>query len=161
MTTPRIAESQMTSGRLTIHGKRLVAESMYAKGKSFIGAALLLRQRGGYEYVVLHLLCQGIEITLKALLLWKEYDKYHPRLKKFGHHLAKLVNAAATEFNLHPPRDPFAAEIETLDSFYSSHRLRYGTFYDILVDPTNINSSRSLRRIAAVIRLADRHVRQG
>jgi hypothetical protein len=163
MTTPRIAESQMTSGRLTIYGKRLLAESMYAKGKSFIGAALLLRQRGGYEYVVLHLLCQGIDIMLKPLLLWKEYDKYHPRLKKFGHHLAKLVNAAQRNSISIPHKIHLllAAEIETLDSLYSSHRLRYGTFYGILVDPTNINSSRSLRRIAAVIRLADRHVRQG
>ena len=57
------------SGRLTIHGKRLVAESMYAKGKGFLGAALLLRREGGYGYVVLQLLCQGVEITLKALLL--------------------------------------------------------------------------------------------
>ncbi len=70
-------------GRLTIHGKRMVAELMYAKGKSFIGAVLLLRQRQGYEYVVLHLFCQGIEITLKGLLLIKDYDKYKGKLKVF------------------------------------------------------------------------------
>jgi len=79
---------------VTIHGKRVVAESMYAKGKSFIGAALLLRQWEGYEYVVLYLLCQGIEITLKGLLLMKDYDRYKGKLKPvFGHNIKELVTA--------------------------------------------------------------------
>ena len=146
-------------GALTIHGKRMVAESMYAKGKSFIGAALLLRQRQGYEYVVLHLLCQGIEITLKGLLLIKDYDKYKGKLKPaFDHNIKKLAAATISEFSVRPTRPALEAELEMLSSLYSSHRLRYGTFYDVLVNPETIQSRLALRKIAAVIRLADRHV---
>lgn len=121
-------------GRLTIHGKRMVAESMYAKGGSFIGAALLLRQRQGYEYMVLQL-CQGIEITLKGLLLVKDYDKYKGKLKVFGHNIENLVEAARKEFSVHSMRPTLEAELKKLSSLYSSQRLRYGTFYDVLVNP--------------------------
>lgn len=145
-------------GRLTIHGKRMVAESMYAKGKSFIGAALLLRQRQGYEYVVLHLLCQGIEITLKGLLLIKDYDKYKGKLKVFGHNIENLVEAARKEFSVHSMRPALEAELKKLSSLYSSQRLRYGTFYDVLVNPETIQSWLTLRKITAVVRLADRHI---
>jgi len=146
-------------GRLTTHGKRMVAESMYAKGKSFIGAALLLRQWQGYEYVVLHLLCQGIEITLKGLLLMNDYDKYKDELKStFGHNMKKLAAAAISEFSVRPMRPALEAELQMLSSLYSSQRLRYGTFYDVLVNPETIQSHLALRKIAAVIRLADRHV---
>jgi hypothetical protein len=57
----------------------------YQKGRYFIGAALLLRKHGGDEYVVLHLLCQGVEIVLKALLLLHDFDKYRTLLKGYGH----------------------------------------------------------------------------
>jgi hypothetical protein len=73
------------------HGRRLIAASMYQKGKHFVLAALLLRQKGGYEYVVLHLLCQGIEITLKALLLSADYDTHRPKLRSYGHDLLRLI----------------------------------------------------------------------
>ena len=69
-----VDDEQMTNivsvagtAHLSTHGKRVVAESMYAKGKAFLGAAILLRSKNGHEYVVLHLLCHGIEITLKGL----------------------------------------------------------------------------------------------
>ena len=92
-----------STGRLTIHGKRMVAESMYAKGKSFLAAAVLLRQCGGYEYVVLHLICQGVEITLKALLLFKNYGHYRGQLKKpLSHDLTKLVTTASLAFGVRP-----------------------------------------------------------
>lgn len=146
-------------GYLTIHGKRMVAESMYMKGKSFLAAAILLRQRGGYEYVVLHLLCQGIEILLKALLLFKNYDYYRGRLRKpLGHDLKKLVKAASTEFGLQPMSNTLNLEIEALNTLYLKHLLRYGTVYDVLVNPETIASDLALRRIAAVIRLADRYI---
>ncbi len=32
--------------QLTVHGRHMVAESMYVKGKAFLGAAILLRQKG-------------------------------------------------------------------------------------------------------------------
>lgn len=147
------------AGQLTAHGKRLVAQSMYAKGKSFLGAALLLRQKKGYEYVVLHLICEGIEITLKGLLLLKDYDKYKSRLKRpFGHNLEKLSKAASTEFGVRLRSATLLAELEKLNSLYSSHMLRYGNFHDVLVSPHTIQGDAVLRKIAAVIRLADRHL---
>jgi hypothetical protein len=104
-------------GHLTSYGKRMVGESMYTKGKNFAVAALLLRQRHGYEYVVLHLLCQGIEITLKGLLMMRNYDKYKGKLKHtFGHDINKLIGAAVTEFNVHPVRPAVEAELEMLSS---------------------------------------------
>ena len=158
MTTPQVAEGRMTGGRLTIHGKRLVAKSMYAKGKGFLGAAILLRQEGGYEYVALHLICQGIEITLKALLLLGAYDTYMPKLKTLHHNLEALVSVVLAEFKLHALPSGPATELHGLNSLYRSHRLRYGSFYDVLVDPVTIPSGRVLRRMAAVLRLAERHL---
>jgi hypothetical protein len=67
--------------KLAPAGKRFVAESMYQKGKSFLGAALELHTKPGHEYVTLHLLCQGIENLLKGLLLLKAFDKYNPALR--------------------------------------------------------------------------------
>lgn len=159
-------EMKARSGSTTMHGKRLIAESMYVKGKSFLGAAILLRQGMGYEFVVLHLLCQGIEITLKGLLLYKDYNKYINRLKPskkdttaFGHDLEKLAEAATSEFGVRPMRHDLVVELKKLNTLYSSHRLRYGTFFDILVNPDTIENRNILRKIAAAIRLADRYVR--
>jgi len=82
---------KLGSGRLTAYGKRMVAHAMYSKGTSFLGAAALLHRQGSYESVVLHLMCQGIEIILKALLLVSNHDKYAPQLTALGHNLEKLA----------------------------------------------------------------------
>lgn len=153
MTT--IASASCTA-RLTAHGKRMVAESMYAKGKSFLGAAILLRQKGGYEYVVLHLLCQGIEIVLKGLLLAVDYDKYKPKLKHLGHDLLKITDAATDAAGLPALRPRIRTEMESLNRLYSRHLLRYGSGYDILVDPSTIPSRLVLRRMVALLRLVER-----
>lgn len=150
-----------TSGRLTNYGKRMVAASMYAKGKNFLGAAMLLRKNGGYEYVVLHILCQGIEITLKALLLFADYDAYKPKLRKYGrsgHDFSLTAIDALSVFGLSPLRSPLKEELQALSFLYSKHLLRYGTFHDILVDPQTIPSRRVLQRMAAVLRLAEREL---
>ena len=150
-----------TGGRLTNYGKRMVAASMYAKGKYFLGAAMLLRINGGYEYVVLHLLCQGIEITLKALLLFADYDAYKPKLRKYGrngHDFSLTAIDALSAFCLSPLRSPLKEELQALSSLYSRHLLRYGSFHDIIVDPQAITSQRVLRRMAAVLRLAEREL---
>ncbi len=42
---------------------------MYAKGKAFLGAAIFLRKKNGYDFVVLHLIFQGVVVMLKGLLL--------------------------------------------------------------------------------------------
>jgi hypothetical protein len=75
---------------------RQIALAMYGKGKSFIKAGVLLDQRDGEGYVVLYLLCQGIEIVLKAILLMKDYDTHYPKMTRrgYGHNLEKLADAA-------------------------------------------------------------------
>jgi hypothetical protein len=62
------------------------------------------------------------------------------------------------EFKQHPLRSGLATELQALNSLYTKHLLRYGSFYDVLVDPVTISSGRVLRRMAAVLRLAERHL---
>jgi hypothetical protein len=126
---------------------------MYHKGKGFIGAAILLSHHEGHEYVVLHLLCQGIENTLKGLLLLKNYDAYQPRLKRTLRHNLEAISAEATlAFNLNPIRPNVASQLHRLNSLYSRHLLRYGSFYDVLLDARTLPYDLVLRRLAAIFR---------
>lgn len=147
-------------GTLTNHGKLRVAESMYAKGKAFIAAALLLRRAQGSEpgtYVVLQLLCHGIENTLKGLLLRRSYHQYRHRIRSpIGHDLELLVSTATTELGLLPVRGPVAAELHQLNQLYKRHWLRYGSVHDLFVDPKTITYQRVLRWIAAVVRRVEK-----
>jgi hypothetical protein len=149
---------------LSRYGKRQVAVSMYVKGKAFIGAAILLRRQGNAEqtdHVVLHLLCQGIEVTLKGLLLLRDYDRFIVRLRRpLGHNLFKVAKATSTAYGLKPLRRDLDDELRTLSNLYSQHLLRYGSGYDILVDPRTIPRERVFRRLAAVIRLAERELKR-
>ena len=138
---------------LSIEGKRIVAESMYAKGQSFVVAAALLRKHGGSEYVVLHLLCQGIEVALKGLLLLVNYDQYKPKLKSLGHNLLKIADSATIASGLQPLRPMLRAELENLSGLYATHLLRYGSSYDIFVSASSISSRQVFRRTAALFRL--------
>jgi hypothetical protein len=134
---------------------------MYRKGKSFLGAAILLQRNGGDEYVVLHLICQGIEITLKGLLLLTDYEKFRPKLRKYGksgHDLLLLAEDVLAVFRLHPMRVALRAELQALSSLYEGQLLRYGTYRDILVDPNTIASSLVVWRIVAAGRLAEREL---
>jgi hypothetical protein len=149
-------------GQLTNYAKRRIAESMYAKGKSFIASAMLLRKDKGYEYVVLHLLCQGIEIVLKGILLAIDYDAYHPRLRGgrkhggIGHDLLKAVDEVAQATGLRVMRPSTRVELDTLNRFYSQHLLRYGSMFDFLIDPSIIPSKRVLYRITALLIVIER-----
>jgi len=79
--------------------KRMMAEQLYVRGRHFIAAAILLHQHDGDENVVVHLLCQGLELLLKGLLLARNFDKYQPRLKgQYGHRLTRLVCDTLAEF---------------------------------------------------------------
>jgi hypothetical protein len=143
-------------GRLTRHGKELVALSMRDKGIAFVGAAALLGSRG-HRYVFLHLLCQGVEILCKAFLLLCDYDKHQPSLRKpIGHDLEKLLGALITEFGLRAPTKAFSDELTQLNALYKHHRLRYGSGYDILVDPASIPCGRVRRKVRAAVRLSHR-----
>ena len=149
--------SSVGTAHISDHGKRMVAKSMRAKGQAFLGAAMLLRRETkGHEFVVLHLLCQGIENLLKGLLLAADYDTYNPRLQKLGHDLVRIVRVTTQVAGVRPLRPPVQAELEALNRLYSSHRLRYGSGYDILVDPATIPSKLVLHRVAALLRLVRR-----
>jgi hypothetical protein len=152
-----MAISAVGHAQLTTHGKCLVAASMFAKGKAFLGAAILLRQKGGHEFVVLYLLCQGIEVILKGVLLFMDYDKYKPELRRIGHNLLRVSEAAAKAAGLPPLKKDVRTELEMLSNLYSQNLLRYGSGYDILVNPSTIPSSHVLHRMVAVLRLAKRN----
>jgi hypothetical protein len=154
-------QSAVGAGSLTLAGKRLVARSMYYKGKAFMAAAVMLGQRATTEheeYVALHLLCQGIEIVLKGLLIRIDYDKYRALLKKFGHNIDKVAQEASRAFQLKPMRPDLEAELMGLSNLYGKTLLRYGGGIDILIAPNTIQRKRVFRRILAVIRLAERSV---
>ena len=141
-------------------GERKVTQAMYVKGKNFMVAAILLQKRGGNDFVVLHLLCQGIELILKAFLLFSNYKKYKPDLwkkKKFGHDLLKLADEVSSEFGIKSLRPPLAAELGKLNDVYSTHQLRYVAL-EILMESASIPRLLVLRRIVAAVRLADRHL---
>jgi hypothetical protein len=129
------------------------------RGQHFIGAAVLLREKGGDEYVVLHVLCQGIEIVLKAVLLLRDFDRYQPRLVRYRHNLLDLASDALAEYKLHPLRAPVWDEFKELDRLYSHHILRYGLLLHSLVDPTSIPHMHVFRRILAVVRLVTREAK--
>jgi hypothetical protein len=153
-----MAQVNIEASGLTTHGRWLVASALYSKGRSFVGAAVLLQKHGGDEYVVLHLLCQGIEIILKALLLFLDYKKYEKLQRKFGHDLDKVISAAIAGYRLRPLRPALAAEITALNNFYSKHLLRYAGLQDIFILPGSIESERTFRRLTAVLRLANREL---
>jgi len=52
-------EVKLGKGTWTKHAKRLAALSMYDKGRTFFGAAILVDERAGNQWVVLHLVCQS------------------------------------------------------------------------------------------------------
>jgi hypothetical protein len=150
----------------TQYTKRLMAQQLYHTGKHFIAAALLLRQHGrqqrsgGDEYVVLHLLCQGIEIVVKALLLYRDFDKYNRLIKRYGHNLVRITTEALTLFQLHPLRKNLADELSALNNMYMEHRLRYGLLDRFFIEPMSIPSDLVLRHAGAVVRLAEREFRR-
>jgi hypothetical protein len=142
---------------LTAYGKQVVARSMYEKGKAFLAAAILLRQRHGYEYAVLHLICQGIEVLGKGYLLMSNYDHFKPKLRSYGHNLLKLVAAIESQAKVGILQPRVRAELSTLNTLYSQHLLRYGSGYDILVSAETIPSKHVLFRTYALLRLARRY----
>ena len=75
--------------------------------------------------------------------------------RKYGHNLVKLVEAVEA---MHEPilKTGVRAELKVLSSLYSQHLLRYGSGYDVLVNPNTIPSERVLSRVAALLRVAER-----
>src|SRR5438270_681523 len=106
-------------GRMSRHAQQMLTRFMYTKGQHFFSASVLLSQKGGDQYVVLHLFCQGVEIILKALLLLADYKKYWSKLpKKYGHNLPKLARRVISVYKLKPMRKSLATELEALNKLY-------------------------------------------
>ena len=124
---------------------------MFEKGKAFVMAGLLLDQKDGNPAVVLHLLCQGIENILKAMLLRIDYAHYRPRLKNIGHNLLKCAAAARTASGLHLYLFETQKELAQLDQLYRVHLLRYAGPLDIFVHPGKIPSRRVMRHTGALM----------
>jgi hypothetical protein len=142
---------------MTPHAKRIVAQTMYHRGHDFVRAALLLREKGGYEFVVLHLICQGMELVLKSLLLYRDYDRYSVLIKKkIGHDLKRAADTVIAEFQVKSLPSNVDEELQSLSNLYKNHLLRYATGYDHFVDPKTIRSDLVLGKLAVVVKLADR-----
>ena len=146
---------------ITKYGKSRIARIQFDKGCAFVGAALLLKphtKNESFNYVYMHLICQGIELILKELLLVKSCDIYRPKERKFGHNILKLSESAITEFNLNPLKKEMKECLELLSKLFFEHKLRYSSIQDIFIDPSSIAIDPAVRRLAAIIRLALRHL---
>jgi hypothetical protein len=149
-------EATMAPGVLSNYGKLFITRSMYEKGKGFIGAAVLVNRQNGHPSVVLHLLCQGIEIIFKAILLEKDYSHYKPLLRKFGHDLPKTAAAVRNATGLHIFPRRVQAELQTISDFYRQHLLRYASNFDIFIDVRTIPSKKVLLHTIALISYLER-----
>ena len=146
---------------VTAYGKTQIARVQFDKGRAFVGAALLLRphtQSESYRYVYLHLVCQGIELILKGLLLARDYDTYRPKMRKFGHDILILTEATLAEFSLKPLTPKIEQDLSYLSKQFSTHNLRYSSIHDIFIDPNSIAIDSVMWRLGACIRLAIRNI---
>src|SRR5689334_11117108 len=91
---------------------------MIERARGFLAAGILLHQseKRRFEYVVLHLVGQGIENLAKGYLLLKDYDKFDPVLREcFRHDLMKVTQRALKEYGLKELRPGVAQELSTLN----------------------------------------------
>jgi hypothetical protein len=144
---------QIGQASLTSHGKKMVAHAMFHKGKHFLGAAILLEKRDGYRDVVLHLICQGIEIIQKGMLLAQDFDKYAPKLQKpLGHNLVRGSELLRDAFKLKPLKKATQEELCLLSEYYCKHLLRYGSIHDVIGGGGhNLEFQRVVRRAMALM----------
>ncbi len=151
-------DTRMLQGtaHLTDYGKAAVAKAMIGRGENFLGAAVLLKREGGNGYVWRYLLCQGIEVVLKGLLLLKSYNEHHPTLREIGHDLTKAADRCAEAYRLRSPAGDLRRELEGLSRLYMNHQLRYASGLDLLVDPETIPVERVMKRMVAVLRILRR-----
>ncbi len=147
--------------RLTAHAKKEIAKWMLVRGHSFLKSAILLKKSGGSFDVVLYNICQGIEVTLKAFLLFKDYDHYYPLLPKkkhFGHDLEKLANEVISSNSLKPLSAEESHEILTLNKYYTNQFLRYSGIHDIFYPSHNVEFGAIVKRLIVAIRYAEKNL---
>ena len=138
---------------LSNYGRSFVARTMFEQGIAFTAAAALVDKHNGNASVVLHLLCQGVEIVLKAILLSANYKKYRPQLRSLGHRLSAIAAETRTASGFHVFPGAAGQELKQLEEFYTKHLLRYAHSFDIFIDAKTIPCRRVARHVAAIIRL--------
>ena len=138
------------------HGKRLVAKAMFEKGQTFVAASILLRQNNLNQSAALQLLCQGIEVSLKGLLLLIDYDQFRPRLRAINHNLLAAADETLRAAKMNSLTPKLRSELTILSTLYSKHLLRYGSIHDVLVNPQTISYELVLRRLHVAFRLVRR-----
>ena len=144
--------------KLGVKGRPIVANALFRKGKAFLKSAELIATNNDEptQYVARHLVCQGLEIVLKAMLLLRDYDKYEPKLRKqFRHDLVGIANEVVSIYNLKPFRVGVGAELRNLSDFYSKHLLRYAGLQDMLIESRTIGYKRVLKHLAPAIDVAE------
>lgn len=147
---------------LSKHGQQLVANYMYQKGKEFVGAAILLKRHGGFTHVYSHLLCQGVELILKSVLIFKDYNRFKKPIKKrIGHNLVKLVDIWKVELNQNRVNSKFYQEIKEINEHYKTHGLRYGSLSDIFISPDTVRTNEILRQLKRIIEKTDKAINKG
>ena len=148
---------------LTEYGRFGISLTQFNKGCAFLGAARLLKGKSTQEahhYVCLHLICQGAELIFKGLLLFKDFQKYRPLERKYGHKIVEIANIAHSEYGLKPIKQDVSDELKKLEYQFSWHNLRYAGLGDIFINPDSLAYQKTLRYLVAVIRLANRHIRK-
>jgi len=141
---------------LATAGQQLIATKMFEQGVAFIEAyALLAKDPRGEprEYVALHLLCQGTELVLKALLLFADYDKYKPTLKNLRHYLRKALASVKQCYPLDEWDVVAVAEFDALSELYEKHWLRYANEYQVFIPPSAIVVENFVRELAKLMEL--------
>ena len=137
---------------LTPYGKKLIAADMYAKGRGFVYAAIPLSKAKGDAHVELHLYCQGLEITLKAVLLQITFDKYQSMLKQdFGHNISQLALEANAISGRRPLSKNLRTELLQLSNLYKATVLRYAGMFTMLVASETIPTRRVMRMMQALV----------
>lgn len=151
-----------SGGGPTPYTKRLYAKATYEKGKAFLFAAILLKGHANseaQEYVLRHLLCQGVELISKAALLLIDYDKYEPFMEKyFRHDIRRVADEALVAAKQKPLSPLIAKELGELSRFYSQHRLRYSGLHDIFFNPNSLPYELVLIRVGVSVRLIRRRI---
>lgn len=152
---PNVAEKIIM--KPTQYARKLESKIMYEKGKSFITSYILLKRQNGHPLVCIHLLCQGIEIIMKSLLLIHDYDKYkNSKNKKIGHNITKSINHVISAYQLKPIKPLLTKELDILTHYYNNNLLRYGSQHDIFIDVSTIEYENVLKKVLAIMRLADK-----
>jgi len=107
--------------------KRMTARRTFTMGVEFVSAGMFLRRQNQKSSASLHLLCQGMELILKSLLLDKDYDNFKKKIRsqRDQHDLYSLAEMVEAEYHYKKVRPRLKAQLKELSDLYRRNRLRY------------------------------------